>query len=51
MKSHTLATLSGIALFVIIFCGTTAQAHRTAAVESFVTIDVPGASSETNLVT
>ena len=43
MKSLTLATVSGIALFVIVFCETTAQAHRPAAVESFVTIDVPGA--------
>ncbi len=43
MKTLTLATMSGIALFVIIFCGTPVQAHRTAAVDSIVTIDVPGA--------
>ena len=42
MKRLALATVSGITLFVI-FCGTTAQAHRPAAVGSFVTIDVPGA--------
>jgi hypothetical protein len=45
MKSLTLAKVSGIALFVIIFGGTPAQAHRPAAVESIVTIDVPGATS------
>ena len=47
MKSLTLAAMSGIALFAIIFGGTPAQAHKTAAVESFVTIDVPGATSTT----
>jgi hypothetical protein len=45
MKTLTLATMSGIALFVIIFGGTPAQAHKTAAVGSIVTIDVPGARS------
>jgi uncharacterized membrane protein len=47
MKSLTLATMSGTALWVIISGGTLAQAHRTAAVESIVTIDVPGARSTT----